>query len=91
MRGATTLYNLILVERVILVSAVGRNEGGEHLCRLLVRNGLFLSNLYDIDELGHSNANRRVRLLFFGLWFATGVSSAMLLSKDAFGQTAKER
>ena len=80
MRGATTLYNLILVERVILVPAVGRNEGGEHLRRLLVRNGLFLSNLYDIDELGHSNANRRVRLLFFGLWFATGVSSTMLLS-----------
>lgn len=91
MRGATTLYNLILVERVILVPAVGRNEGGEHLLRLLVRNGLFLSNLYDIDELGHSNANRRARLLFFGLWFATGVSSTMLLSKDAFGQTAKER
>ena len=50
-------YDLGIVERVVLVPTVRRNEGLEHLHRLVLGNALFLSHVDDIHELRHVPSN----------------------------------
>lgn len=60
-------HDFVFIEGVVLISAVRRNERGEHFSCPLVRNGLFLADLDDIHELRHFYAINGGTVPFFAV------------------------
>lgn len=53
-------YNLWLIECIILISTISRNESLKYLCSLFVGNSLFLSNFDNVNKVRHLPKNTKM-------------------------------